>query len=316
MVQFFTGSQFTTSMELGLLYGLVALALYISFSLLNIADLSTDGCFTLGCAVGASMTVAGHPFLALPASMAAGVLSGLVTAFLQTRMGVQSILAGIIVNTGLYTINFLAMGSSSNLNVFGSDTIFSLAKKVSDAAWYRRLYALIILLAIVAAVCLVLHWFLNTTLGLSIRATGDNEHMVKASSINPSFTITVGLCIASALTALSGSLLAQYQKSCDINFGTGQVTIALASLMIGETLVRKGNILVRTLGVVLGSCLYRLIVAIAMKFNMPAEFLKLASALIVTVAIAAPYVKDQAGFYARRRKEDALRKNGISAQNR
>lgn len=314
MIQFFTGSQFITSMELGLLYGLVALALYISFSLLNIADLSTDGCFTLGCAVGASMTVAGHPYLALPASMAAGVVSGLVTAFLQTRMGVQSILAGIIVNTGLYTINFLAMGSSSNLNVFGSDTIFSLAKKVSDAAWYRKLYTLLILLAIVMAVCLILHWFLNTTLGLSIRATGDNEHMVKASSINPSFTITVGLCISSALTALSGSLLAQYQKSCDINFGTGQVTIALASLMIGETLIRRGSILTRTLGVVLGSCLYRLIVAIAMKFNMPAEFLKLASAVIVTIAIAAPYVKSQAGFYARRRKEDALRKSGISAE--
>ena len=124
-------------MELGLLYGLVALALYISFGLLKIADLSTDGCFTLGCAVGASMTVAGHPFLALPAAMAAGILSGYVTAFLQTKLGVESILAGIIVNTGLYTINFLAMGSSSNLNIFGSDTIFSLAKGVSSAGWYE-----------------------------------------------------------------------------------------------------------------------------------------------------------------------------------
>ena len=227
MLQFFTGTQFTTSMELGLLYGLVALALYISFGLLKIADLSTDGCFTLGCAVGASMTV---------------------TAFLQTRLGVESILAGIIVNTGLYTINFLAMGSSSNLNIFGSDTIFSLAKGVSSAGWYRKLFTLIILLCIVLVICFILHWFLNTTLGLSIRATGDNENMVRASSVNPAFTITVG----------------------------------------------------RTIGVILGSCLYRLIVAIAMKFNMPAEFLKLASALIVTAAIVIPYMREKAAFYRRR----------------
>ena len=293
-------------MELGLLYGLVALALFISFSLLNIADLSTDGCFTLGCAVGASVTVAGHPFLALPASMCAGAVSGFVTAFLQTRMGVQSILAGIIVTTGLYTINFLAMGSSSNLNVFGCETIFSLAKARSENPLYRKLYLLVILLVLVLLICLFLHWFLRTSLGLSIRATGDNIAMVKASSINPAFTITVGLCISSSLTALSGSLLAQYQKSCDINFGTGQVTIALASLMIGLTLVRRGSMLTRTFGVILGSCLYRLIVAIAMKFNMPAEFLKLASAVIVTVAISGPYVREALRFYGQRAVRDRV----------
>ncbi len=306
MIQFFTGSQFITSMELGLLYGLVALALYISFTLLNIADLSTDGCFTLGCAVGATVTVAGHPFLAFPAAMAAGVASGFITAFLQTRLHVQSILAGIIVNTGLYTINFLAMGSSANLNVFGSDTIFSMAKDVSENPMYRKLYVVGILLMLILLICLILHWFLNTTLGLSIRATGDNEDMVMASSINPAFTITFGLCISSSLTALSGALLAQYQKSCDINFGTGQVTIALASLMIGMTLVRRGPIFIRALGAILGSCLYRLIVAIAMKFSMPAEFLKLASAIIVTVAICAPQVKSSWELYRRKRRKDRV----------
>ncbi len=306
MIQFFTGSQFITSMELGLLYGLVALALYISFTLLNIADLSTDGCFTLGCAVGATVTVAGHPFLAFPAAMAAGVLSGFVTAFLQTRLHVQSILAGIIVNTGLYTINFLAMGSSANLNVFGSDTIFSMAKDVSDNPIYRKFYVVVILLVLCLVIVLFLHWFLNTTLGLSIRATGDNEDMVMASSINPAFTITVGLCLSSSLTALSGSLLAQYQKSCDINFGTGQVTIALAALMIGMTLVRRGPIFVRAMGAILGSCLYRLIVAIAMKFSMPAEFLKLASAIIVTVAICAPQVKSSWELFRRKRRKDRV----------
>lgn len=300
MASILSASVVITALELGCMYALVALALFISFTLLNIADLSTDGCFTLGCAVGAMVTVAGHPFLALLAAMGAGVLSGFITAFLQTRMGIQSILAGIIVNTGLYTINFLVMGSSSKVNVFGTDTIFAMAKGLSDAVWYTASYKLILVAALVVIVCLLLHWFLNTSLGLSIRATGDNEHMVRASSINPTFTITVGLCVASTLTALSGAVLAQYQKSCDINYGTGQVTIALASLMIGETLIKKGSILKRTLGVVLGSCLYRFIVAIALRFNLPAEALKLASAIIVTVAISAPYLKSRAGFYKRR----------------
>jgi putative ABC transport system permease protein len=246
------------------------------------------------------VTTAGHPFLALGASVLAGVLSGYVTAFLQTRMGIQSILAGIIVNTGLYTINFMVMGASSKVNVFGDTTIFGMAKSISAQPWYKAFYKLGIVLLIVILVCVALEWFLNTTMGLSIRATGDNEHMVMASSINPTFTITVGLCVASALTALSGSLLAQYQKSCDINFGTGQVTIALASLMIGESLIKKGSILKRTIGVVLGSCLYRIIVAVALRFNLPAEALKLASAVIVTVAIAAPYLKSHAGLYKRR----------------
>ncbi len=300
LASIFSTSVIVTALELGCIYALVALALYISFSILNIADLSTDGCFTLGCATGAIVTTMGHPLLALPAAMLVGVVSGFITAFLQTRMGVQSILAGIIVNTGLYTINFLVMGRSSNVNIFGVDTIFSLAKSVSENEVYKTGYKLVIALVIALGICLILHWFLNTTLGLSIRATGDNDHMVKASSINPAFTITVGLCVSGSLTALSGAILAQYQKSCDINFGTGQVTIALASLMIGETLIRRGNIFVRTLGVVLGSCLYRIIVAIALRFNLPAEALKLASAVIVTVAICVPYFKGNMDLYKRR----------------
>ena len=229
--------------------------------------------------------------------MAAGASAGFITAFLQTRLGVPSILAGIVTNTGLYTVNLMAMGWTSNANILKQSTIFTLFKATGiGGSWYE----LIVSAAITVAAGLIIVWFLGTRLGLSIRATGDNRDMVRASSVNPTFTITVGLCISSALTALSGALLAQYQKSCDINFGTGQVTIALASLMIGETLVRRGSIFKRTIGVILGSCLYRLIVAIAMKFNMPAEFLKLASALIVTAAIVIPYIKDKAAFYRRR----------------
>ena len=309
MSTIFSLSVLQSALELGCIYALVALALFLSFSILNIADLSTDGCFTLGCAVGAMVTLSGHPVLALFAAMGAGVCSGFVTAFLQTRMGVPSILAGIIVNTGLYTVNIAVMGFSSNVNLFACDTVFSLAKEKLPYGWYEDWYKLLITLAIVMVIGVILSLFLNTRLGLSIRATGDNEHMVRASSINPLFMITVGLCVANALTALSGAILGQYQKSCDINLGTGMVTIALASLIIGETLVGKGSMFKKITGVILGSCLYRFIVALALRLNVPAEALKLVSAVIVAIAISFPYLREKSAFYRQRnRNRNACRK--------
>lgn len=292
-----------SALELGCIYALVALALFLSYSILNIADLSTDGCFTLGCAVGAQVAIMGHPILALFAAMASGVCSGYIMAFLQTKLGVESILAGIIVNTGLYTVNLAAMGFSSNLSLFKCETVYSLGKGLFGATWYK----LGISVVIVVIVCLLLKWFLGTRLGLSIRATGDNEDMVRASSINPGFTITVGLCVSGAMTALSGCLIGQYQKSCDINLGTGMVTIALASLIIGETLVGKRTVTRRMIGAVLGSCLYRFAIAIALRLHVPAECLKLVSSVIVAVAIAAPYIKSRAAF---QRKKMAAAKGG------
>lgn len=306
MASFFSLPVINGALELGFIYALVALALFISFSILNIADLSTDGCFTLGCAVGAQVALMGHPILALFAAMAAGICSGFVTAFLQTKLGVASILAGIIVNTGLYTINLAAMGFSSNLSIFKSDTVFTLTKELFGSTWYKLITAIII----VVIICVILAWFLGTRLGLSIRATGDNEDMVRASSINPSFTITVGLCISGALTALSGCLIGQYQKSCDINLGTGMVTIALASLIIGETIIGKKTLLRRIFGVIFGSCLYRFAIAIALRLHIPAECLKLVSAVIVAIAIASPYIKSQVAFHRRKMAAIADRKRG------
>lgn len=310
MESIFTFSIIQSALELGCIYSLVTLALFLSFSILNIADLSTDGCFTLGCAVAAMVTMAGHPFLAFPAAMAAGGCSGFVTAFLQTKMGVPSILAGIIVNTGLYTVNIAVMDFSSNVNLFGCDTVFSLAKGASEADWYGDWYKIAIVASVVLIVGAIIAWFLNTRLGLSIRATGDNEYMVRASSINPVFTITVGLCVSNSLTALSGAVLAQYQKSCDINLGTGMVTIALASVIIGETIIGMGGMFKRIIGVILGSCLYRFIVAVALRLNVPAECLKLVSALIVAFAIAFPYLKGQAALYKSHRMPLAVRGDG------
>ena len=278
-----------TALELGFQYALVAMALFISFSSLNIADLSTDGCYTLGFAVGATVTLAGHPLLALPAAMLAGACSGFVTAFLQTKLGVESILAGIIVNTGLYTVNLAVMGWSSNLSIYGSDSLFTLCKELFPWEWWAKWHELVVLAVILLVAALLVVLFFRTRLGLSIRATGDNADMVRASSINPSFTITVGLCLSNSLTGLAGCLIGLLNKSCDINLGTGMVTVALASLIIGESLMGRGSIPRRVFGVILGACLYRIIIAVAISTSIvPTEGFKLVSALIVAVAIAAP----------------------------
>ena len=276
------------ALELGFIYSLVALALMLSFRILNIADMTTDGSFTLGCAVSATVVLAGHPILALPAAMLAGAAAGGVTALLQTRFRIPSILAGIITNTGLYTVNLAAMGFSSNLNILKADTVFTLLKD-SLGTFYRVVPTALI----AAAIAALLVVFLKTRLGLSIRATGDNPDMVRASSINTNFTITVGLCIANALTALSGALLAQYQKTADINLGTGMVIIGLASLIIGEGLFSRGKLWAKAVGAIVGSVLYRFIIALALRLDLPSECLKLISAVIVALAIGLPALKKE-----------------------
>ena len=276
-----------SALELGCIYALVALALFLSFRVLNIADMTTDGAFTLGCAVSATFAVAGHPILGLPAAMLAGACAGSVTAFLQTRLRIPSILAGIITNTGLYTVNLAVMGFSSNVNMMKAATVFSMVQPLIGKTFCKLIPVAVLTLC----VGFLLALFLKTRLGLSIRATGDNPDMVRASSINTGFTITVGLCVSNSLTALSGAVLAQYQKTADINLGTGMVIIGLASLIIGETLMPKGKTWVKILGAVLGSVVYRFIIAIALRMDLPSECLKLISATIVALAIGLPAIK-------------------------
>ena len=301
----FTAATVLSALELGFIYALVAMALFLSFRILNIADMTTDGAFTLGCAVSATAAVAGHPFLGLPLAMLAGAAAGFVTAFLQTRLGVPSILAGIVTNTGLYTVNLAVMGFSSNVPMLKTKTVFTVVQALAGEGFP---YKLVVAACITVAVCALLIFFLGTRLGLSIRATGDNPDMVRASSINTAFTITVGLCIANAMTALSGAVLAQYQRSADINLGTGMVVIGLASLIIGETLFSRGSMWTKALAAVAGSVIYRFIIALALRANVPSECLKLISAVIVALAIAAPALRDKAALNRRRaknRKEDA-----------
>ncbi len=307
MGNFLTVGIVQTALEIGLIYSLIALSLFISYSILNVCDLSTDGCYTLGCAVGAVVTISGHPILAIFASMLAGSCSGFVTASLQTHFGVESILAGIIVNTALYTVNLAVMGFSSNLAIVHKDTVFSMMKGLSENETWQSWSKLVLLACIVLLVCLLIYWFLGTRLGLSIRATGDSPAMVRASSINPAFTITVGLCVSNSLTGLAGSLIAQYNKTSDINLGTGMVTIALASLVIGQTFSgRSRKMPIRIMCVVLGSVLYRFIISIALRLNIPTEAFKLVSALIVAFALIIPRLKEGITLTVQKRSQRAV----------
>ena len=299
-----------TATELGLVNALVVLSLFLSYSMLNVCDLSTDGCYTLGAAVGALAAIAGFPWLSLPAAMLAGMVSGFVTATLQTRMGVQSLLAGIVVNTGLYSVNMALTGNKATLAMNKTATVFSMAKDLLKGTALAGQSTLMIMLIVVALVVIFLCVFLKTKLGLAIRATGSNADMVRSSSINPTFTTTVGLCISNAFTALSGCLMAQQQKSFDINMGQGTVTVALASLLIGGVFVAKHKPMpLRAAGAVLGAIVFRVVYALALRFNMPAFMLKLVSAVIVVLAISGPYLRQQLPLVIRRWK--ASREGGL-----
>lgn len=302
LASIFDAGQMQTVLELGLITSLTVLALFLSYTMLNVCDLSTDGCFTLGAAVGAIVALNGHPILSIPLAMLAGVASGLITALLQTVLGIDSLLAGIVVNTGLYSINIAVMKKSSLLNLNSADTVFSLLKSKLDGTAFEGKQTLIIAALAVFLIVLFLSLFLKTKLGLSIRATGNNPDMVKSSSINPIVTTIIGLCIANSFTALSGCLLAQSQKQAEINIGTGMVTVALASLLIGGVFVRRGKIPLRAIGAVIGAVVFRLVYQIAIGLHMPPFMLKFVSSVIVIIAIAGPYLKTKMPEYIRKAK--------------
>ena len=288
-----------TALELGLITSLTVLALFLSYSMLNVCDLSTDSCFTLGACTGAVIALI-NPALSLPAAMLAGALSGLLTALLQTRMGINSLLSGIIVNTGMYSVNIAIMGNSSLVNINKAATVFTVMKELLTNTPLASYYRLIVIIISVFIIGLLLLAFLKTRLGLAIRATGDNPDMVRSSSINPAFTTTIALCISGSITALSGALMAQYQKTANIDIGQGILTVALASLLIGNSLTRSQKISTRMISAIAGAFIFRLVYTIALKLNMPAYMLKLVSSVIVIIAIAGPYLHQQLPLIQRR----------------
>ncbi len=277
------------SVELGLIYALMALGIFISFRILNVADLTVDGSFTLGASCSAIITLSGHPFLGLLAGMVAGALAGMITAFLQTKMKIQPILAGILTMTGLYSINLRIMRNSPNISLLNIPTVFDPMKKLVG----NQLGKLVLPLLIVALLITLLVLFFKTQLGLSIRATGDNEDMVRSSSINADFTKTIGLAIGNAIVALSGALITQYQQFSEINMGIGMVVVAMASLIIGEVLFGSKTLLQHVVAVTLGSILYRIIIAFILRANTSPSDLKLISSVIVALALSFPVIKNK-----------------------
>ncbi len=291
-----------TALELGLTSSITVLALFISYSMLNVCDLSTDGCFTLGAVVGAMIALSGHPYLSIPASMLAGSISGFITGLLQTKCGINSLLSGIVVNTGLYSINIAILGNKSLINLNNVNTVFSKMKTLLNGTVLESQYKLILVIAILSLLVFLISNLLKTRLGLAIRATGNNLDMVKSSSINPVFTTISGLCISNSLTALSGCLLAQMNKSANVNMGAGMVTVALASLLIGNVIFNKSRkTTLRIIGAVLGSFIFRLVYTIALRFKVPAFMLNLISSIIVILSLSIP-------FFINKRKNSNLKK--------
>ena len=280
-----------SAVELGLLYTLLTLGLFISYRILDIPDLTVDGSFTLGAATAVMVTVGGHPILGLFAAALVGVLAGVVTATLQTKLKVNPILAGILTMTALYSINIMIMGDKSNVSLLGEETIFTLAK---DTIGGNR-SGMVIGAVITVIACIGIGIFLYTKLGLSIRATGDNEDMVRSSSINVDRMKIIGLAIANALVATSGALVAQKQAFSDASMGTGMVVIGIASLIIGEVLVdifvKQRGIKANIVAAVIGSIVYRIIISLALSYNISATSMKLVSAIIVAIAISYPVIK-------------------------
>lgn len=270
------------SLQLGLIYSLLAIGIYLGFRIMNLPDLTAEGSFTFGLVVSAVLTANGQPYFALLAALCAGAFAGIVTGLLHTKLQIPAILAGILTMSGLYSVNLLVMGNKSNYSLIGADTIFRLAGNSESGKT-------LIALAVVLIVILALHCFYQTRIGLSIRATGDNEAMCLASSINVDVTKILSFALANACIALSGGLLAQYQQFADVNSGVGILVVGLASVIIGEAFLRRGGLLRGFIAAVVGSVLYRFIVALAYQSDLfPASSFRLISATIVAIALAVP----------------------------
>ena len=283
---------------LGLEYAMLALGVYITFRILNIPDLTVDGSFTFGLSVSAVFSAAGHPFLGLLMALLAGAVAGCVTGLLQTRWGIHPILAGILTMSGLYTINITVMGSP-NISLINSNKFFTFLESALTKDGARYLTVGIIVLLCVGLLAL----FFKTSLGLCIRATGNNEAMVRASSINPNFTKMVALALANGLVALSGGVLAQCQGYADINSGSGMIVIGLASVIIGEVVFGRRSILLCLISAVVGSVVYRIIIALALQLDLfDANALKLISAVIVAITLAVPAFKTRFSNWKTRRE--------------
>ncbi len=291
---------FIDSAMLGLQYAMLALGVFITFRILNIPDLTVEGSFTFGIAVSGILTANGHPFLGLLLAVLAGAAAGIVTGFLQTTCGIHPILAGILTMSGLYTVNITVLGGP-NVNLLDCDKFFTFAVNLFPYA-YRTVVKGVLILLICALAVFLLSLFFKTAFGLSIRATGNNEDMVRASSINTTKTKITAIAIANGLVALSGGIVSQYQGFSDINSGSGMIVIGLASVIIGEVIFGRRSVTIGIISAVVGSVVYYLIIALALSANIfSSNALKLLSAVIVGITLAFPTFKTKIAEYQMRR---------------
>lgn len=274
----------------GLAFGFVAIGVYLTFRVLAFPDLTVDGSFALGGAVAAVLIVDDvNPFLATLAALGAGLLAGLTTSLLNTKLKIPALLASILVMVALYSINLRIMGRS-NLPLLREVTIFSLASQLPGLET-RLAYQLAVAGVLAVIIFFILNWFLRTEIGLALRATGDNEQMVRGAGVDTDKTTILGVSIANGLIAFSGAVIAQGQGFSDVGMGIGMIIIGLASVIIGEALFRPKGVARLLLAALGGTFVYRLVISIALRLGMRAGDLKLITAVIVIVALAIPYLQ-------------------------
>ncbi len=294
-------SVFMGAVSQGLLWSILAIGVYITYKILDYADLTTEGSYPLGAAVAARFILGGmDPFFATILSMLTGMLAGLVTGILNTKLKIPSLLSGILSMTGLYSINLRVMGKA-NLPLLRQDTIIT---RVTSLGFETDTAVIIVGVVSVLAVILILWWFFGTEKGFAIRATGDNSNMIRALGVNTNSMVILGLVISNGLIALSGGIMAQYNGYADVGMGTGTIVIGLASVIIGEVLFGNTSILRSLFAVVLGSILYRIIIAFVLSKGLVPNDLKLLSSILLAVCLSLPLVKEKLSNFV-----DSIHKN-------
>ena len=272
----------------GMLWALLAIGVYLTFRVLDIADLTVEGSFPLGAATAATMLVAGfHPLMAIFGACLAGMLAGVVTGFLCTKLKIPALLAGILTMIALYSVNLRIMGKA-NLPLLQQDTVFTIWQV---GGLDKSMTTLVIGTVIVLVVALLNYWFFGTELGTAVRATGFNPHMIRANGINTDNMIVLGLLLSNGLVAISGALVAQSNGFADVGMGVGTIVIGLASVIIGEVLFGTRSFKNCLISVILGSIVYRAVIAIVLQMGMPPNDLKLFTAILVALALSLPLLQ-------------------------
>lgn len=287
----------------GLLWAIMALGVFLTFRVLDIADLSVEGTFPLGAAVAATLIDAGHSvWFAMLIALIAGCIGGTVTALLTTKLKIPALLSGILTMIGLYSVNLMIMGKA-NVPLLRAETVFTLTEDLFGVS--SVVATLIVGLIATPVVGVIMYWFFGTVLGTAIRATGCNPQMARAQGINTNVMVILGLLISNGLVALSGALVAQSNGFADVGMGTGTIVIGLASVIIGEVLFGTRSFKNWLISVVLGSVVYRAVIAIVLELGMPPNDLKLFTAVLVAIALSLPLIKNKFAIMKRSEEADA-----------